>query len=146
MAKFTITNTKDLTGSTVNNFFSVGRDVLIAFGISFVLLFALAMLLTYSDIPESFIAGAVLAITVISNIFGGFLTARGADNKGWLHGSIGGLVYMIILYILRFSLTGMYNPINLVGMLATGFFAGAFGGILGINISKSRLLKNKKRS
>lgn len=145
MAKFAVTNTKDLTEGSVNGFFSVGKSILTAFGVSLLLLFVLAFSVTYSDMPESFIAGAVLAITVISNIAGGFIAAWRADNKGWLHGSIGGLIYMIILYILRFSLTGMYNPVNVVGMLATGFFAGAFGGVLGINISKNRLSKNKRR-
>lgn len=145
MAKFAVTNTKDFADSGVNGFFSVGKSILSAFGASFLLLLVLALSVTYSDMPESFIAGAVLGITVVSNIFGGFVAAWGAENKGWLHGSIGGLIYMIILYILRFSLTGMYNPINVAGMLATGFFAGAFGGILGINISKNRLSKTKRR-
>ena len=95
-----------------------------------------ALLLTYTDISESFIAPFSLAITVISSFFAGFKTASKAEKKGILWGALSAGVYIaVVLLIIMLPYSG---NISLFRVLSVGLslVSGAIGGILGINTKK----------
>jgi len=73
----------------------------------------------------------------------GIYAFRGIRNRGWLNGSIVGLVYMIILYLFS-SL--MYKNFTIdkyvITMTVIGVLTGAIGGIVGINVKKTTKYKH----
>lgn len=98
----------------------------------------LSLILANTDFPQRLITPAVVVTTIISVLTAGSVSTKGIRNKGWLNGSIVGLIYMIILYLIS-SL--IYNNFTIdkyvITMTVIGILAGAIGGILGINTGKT---------
>ena len=139
MPKISVVSVKDMRDVKLIEFVALFKSVLIAFVVTLVLLVVLALLMTYTSISESYIFMGVLVSTVISNIVGGALTARKARSSGWLNGALAGVVYMVILFLLGMVIRdSAVNVSNALGMFATGFFSGAFGGIIGINLNANK--------
>ncbi len=94
----------------------------------------LALIMANTDFPQRLITPAVILTTIVSVLTAGSVSTRGIHNKGWLNGSVVGLIYMIILYLVS-SL--VYNDFTIdkyvITMTAIGILAGAIGGIVGIN-------------
>jgi putative membrane protein (TIGR04086 family) len=97
----------------------------------------LALIMANTDFPQRFITPAVVLTTIASVLTAGSVSTRGIHNKGWLNGSVVGLIYMIMLYLVS-SL--VYNDFSIdkyvITMTAIGVLAGAIGGIVGINTGK----------
>lgn len=97
----------------------------------------LALIMANTDFPQKLITPAVVLTTIVSVLTAGSVSTRGIHNKGWLNGSVVGLIYMIILYLVS-SL--VYNDFTIdkyvITMTAIGILAGAIGGIVGINTGK----------
>jgi putative membrane protein (TIGR04086 family) len=133
-----IVNAPDFTISAklVNLFKFVG----VAYILTFVIFLAAAAFLTYTEFPQGMIPSVVVITTMISIMFAGSGFARSAKNKGWFNGMLAGLIYMVILYVISSLTLNTYGiDINGLIMLILGMAAGAFGGVVGIN------LKMKKR-
>ena len=97
-----------------------------------------ALILANLDFPQRLITPVVVVITVISVLTAGAVSTRGVRSKGWLNGSIVGLVYMLILYL--FSSIVYKNfavDRNVLTMTIIGVLSGAIGGIVSINTKKS---------
>lgn len=103
----------------------------------------LALILSNTDFPQRLATPAVVITTVISVLTAGSVSTRGIRNRGWLNGSIVGLIYMIILYLFSSLL---YNNFTIdkyvVTMAAIGILTGAIGGIVGINAKKTTKYKH----
>lgn len=98
----------------------------------------LALILANTDFPKRLITPAVVVTTIISVLTAGSISTRGIHNKGWLNGSIVGLIYMIILYLISsLVLNNFAIDKYVITMTAIGILAGAIGGIVGINTSKT---------
>lgn len=96
------------------------------------------LILANLDFPQRLITPVVVVITVISVLTAGAVSTRGVRSKGWLNGSIVGLVYMVILYL--FSSIVYKNfalDRNVLTMAVIGVLSGAIGGIVSINTKKS---------
>ena len=104
------------------------------------IVFALAaLLLTYTPMSESLISPLVILTSVISVIIAGISASRDIRRRGLLTGAIAGILYSVILYLFS-SLAGesiAISPYILI-MTVVSIFAGALGGILGINLSGKR--------
>ena len=104
------------------------------------IVFALAaLLLTYTPMSESLISPLVILTSVISVIISGVSASRDIRRRGLLTGAIAGILYSVILYLFS-SLAGesiAISPYILI-MTVVSLFAGAVGGILGINLSGKR--------
>lgn len=127
------------TGAVRSGLLGFGKAVLWAFGVTAAVFVLAALLLTYTPMPESLIPFVVILTAVVSVIAGGMSASRSAKSKGWLNGAVTGILYSVILYFFS-SLAGegFYFSGYILVMLAVGLFAGAFGGILGINLSDKR--------
>ena len=114
--------------------FSLLKGLLISYIITIPAFMLFALILANTEFPQRLTTPAVVATTLISVLTAGAVSTKGVRNRGWLNGSIVGLVYMIILYILS-SL--VYNDFTIdkyvVTMTIIGILAGAIGGIVGIN-------------
>jgi putative membrane protein (TIGR04086 family) len=133
--------------STLENGIRIGtvlRGVILAYIVTLIIFLVFAVLITYTNFPESAIPTVVVVTTVLSIIIAGTRVARKARSKGWLNGAIAGLTYMIILYFIScLALTGFVFDKYVLYMLILGIFTGAFGGVIGINL-KGGSYKAKK--
>lgn len=125
------------TGAAVNekmSMISLLKGLLVSYVITIPVFMLFALILANTDFPQRLTTPAVVVTTLVSVLTAGAISTKGIRNRGWLNGSIVGLVYMIILYILS-SL--VYNDFTIdkyvVTMTIIGVLAGAIGGIVGIN-------------
>lgn len=101
-----------------------------------ILLFIIiATLITYTNISESFIPLSTSIIMIIGIVYSSIYCAIHIRNKGWLHGGIIGLFYVLILMVVSIFIVPEYgfNSMSISKMiLGTG--AGIIGGMLGVNL------------
>jgi len=121
------------------------KGIVISYVVTIPLFVIFATVLANIDFPENFIGPAVDLITIIGIMAAGFYSTRGVRSRGWLNGSIVGIIYMLILYILSsivfkdFGINGHILALTILGILA-----GSVGGIVGINVKRSAYLKPKR--
>lgn len=93
-----------------------------------------ALILTNLDFPQKLMTPVVVIITVISVLTAGSVSTRGVRSRGWLNGSIVGLVYMLVLYLFSSILCKNFTIDRyVITMTIIGVLAGAIGGIMSIN-------------
>lgn len=138
MGKFSFASFQEATTEQGVTIGTILKGVLIAYLITLVIFLIFAVVITYTQFPESAIPTVVVVTTILSVIIAGTRVARKAKNRGWLNGAVAGMVYMIILYIISsLALTGFQFDRYVVYMFIMGLLAGAFGGIVGINLKRS---------
>jgi len=137
-AKLNIASLQDITA---DNGISIGvilKGILTAYIITIIIFLVFAVVITYTDFPESAIPAVVVVTTIISIIIAGSKVASRAKSKGWLNGAIAGILYMTILYIASSLIfNGFTFDRYVIYMFILGLFSGAFGGIIGINLKGS---------
>ncbi len=120
------------------------KTVLISFLITILLILLLSFLITYTDISSSVAKPYTIIVTILSIIFASILNGKKTSEKGWLNGTISGLIYMLILYITgSFTFMNFSINSNSITMFIVGLLSGALGGIIGIN-NKGKTKKPKK--
>ena len=97
----------------------------------------LSVVYTYTAFPAGLLKPFVTAVTVISLIVCGLLSAKRINGFGWLHGALAGIVYTLIRYIFgAMFINGFGVSSSTASMFLIGIIFGAAGGILGINFKK----------
>lgn len=110
------------------------KNIFISYAITFIMLLIFAFVITYADVSGSVVSPVVVVITLISIILAGALNGRKATEKGWLTGSVSGLLYMLILYFFGNILFHDFSiNSHAVMMITAGVLSGILGGIIGIN-------------
>lgn len=108
----------------------------VALGITLLLLFIFAVVLTYTNIAESVIKPVIIIVTAISILIGSSLSTLKIKKNGLLNGAIVGFIYILSLYIIS-SITGSGFNLNIISiiMIAASVAAGMVGGIIGVNLN-----------
>lgn len=110
------------------------REVIFSILFSLLLIFALSILLSTTNLNENLINPITIGIVTTSVFLGAFRISKNKKEKGILFGSLLGLAYMVILYILSsFSSFDFSLDINSIVMIILGILGGAIGGIIGVN-------------
>lgn len=105
--------------------------------LSLFLLLIYALILTYTNIPETTITPVVIIITAISILLGSIFSVRKIKKNGLINGGIVGLIYILTLYFTSsMCLVGFSISINSIIILISGIVAGMLGGIIGVNLYK----------
>ncbi len=113
---------------------NVTKGVIISIMCTLVFLFVFSIILTYTNISESFIAPVIIVITAISIFIGSSIGNIKLKKNGMLNGSLIGGIYLLSIYLLsgiigqNFSLSTQSIIIIIAGMVC-----GMFGGIIGVN-------------
>jgi putative membrane protein (TIGR04086 family) len=133
------------TGAAANekmSLFSLLKGLLVSYVITIPAFMLFALILANTDFPQKLISPAVVVTTIISVLTAGSVSTKGLKSRGWLNGSIVGLIYMFLLYIFS-SLLFKNFAIDkyVVTMAVIGILTGAIGGIVGINIKNSNKYK-----
>ena len=119
------------------SFKTIVKNVFISYGISLILFFIFAFLITYTNISYKIVSTVSVIITLLSIMTASILSGKKSSEKGWLTGCITGFIYMIILYLIGSVI--YRNPgisSNGIIMIIVGIMAGAIGSIIGINNKK----------
>ena len=105
--------------------------------ISFILLLIFAMLLCYTNLPESTMLPVILVTTGISILIGSMISTRKIRKNGILNGGMVGTIYIIVLYLISsLFLAGFNLTLNSFIMLIVGVITGMIGGIIGVNTNR----------
>lgn len=109
-----------------------GTVISIIFTMIFLLIFSL--LLTYTNISETFISPVIIVITATSIFIGSSMGSIKMKKNGLLNGALIGGIYLISIYLL----SGIINQNFALNMqsiiiIIAGMICGMFGGIIGVN-------------
>lgn len=111
------------------------KSILISWLITVPCFAVLALILTFTDFPENFIAPAVTIVTILSIFVAAMFGTAGKKNNGWLHGVLVGFLYVVSLYIISSIVFGNFAIDRyILTTLLIGVLTGALGGMTGINI------------
>lgn len=120
--------------SISRNFLNIIKGVIISIIFTLLFLFVFSIILTYTNISESFIAPVIIVITAISIFIGSSIGNIKLKKNGMLNGALVGGIYLLSIYLLsgiisqNFSLSTQSIIIIIAGMIC-----GMFGGIIGVN-------------
>lgn len=118
-------------------FFNIIKGAIISIIFTLIFLFIFSIILTYTNISESFIAPVIIVITAISIFIGSSIGNLKMKKNGMLNGALIGGIYLLSIYLLsgiinhNFSLT-----MQSIIIIISGMICGMFGGIIGVNKSK----------
>ncbi len=118
-------------------FFTIGKSVLIAYIITFILTLVYAILLSYTDISESTIPTCMFVINIFSVFIASSIAVIKIKENGLKNGGLVGLMYIIIMYLLS-SLTSVGFAVSgyAISTIIFNILLGMVGGIIGVNIAK----------
>ena len=110
------------------------KGVIISLITTMIFLFIFSIILTYTNVSESFTTPVIIVITAISILIGSSIGNFKASRNGLLNGAIIGGIYLLSLYVLsgliyqNFGLT-----MTSIIIIISGMICGMFGGIIGVN-------------
>lgn len=116
------------------SFFNIMKGVIISIIFTLIFLFIFSIILTYTNVSESFTEPVIIIITAISIFIGSSMGNIKMNKNGILNGALVGGIYLLSIYILsgiisqNFILTTQSVIIIIAGMIC-----GMFGGIIGVN-------------
>ena len=120
--------------SMSGKFLNILKGVIISIIFTLIFLFIFSIILTYTNISESFISPVIIIITAISIFIGSSIGNIKMKKNGMLNGAMVGGIYLLSIYLLsglihqNFSLT---TPSIII--IISGMICGMFGGIIGVN-------------
>ncbi len=119
----------------VQNIIRVVKGSIAAIIITLFCLFIFAMLLTYTSIQENTIQPVIIVITAISILIGSSISTMHVKKKGFLYGSLVGIIYIATIYLLS-AITGSGFSFSIYTgiMIGASIIAGMLGGMIGVNI------------
>lgn len=119
----------------INQFLLMLKGVCLSIGMTLIMILILSIVLSFSEIKENVIMPTVIFMSSFSILVGGFLVAKKMNEKGIVYGSLLGLIYMVILYLISSILNFDFSlNVNAVIMIVLGIVGGAIGGVLGVNL------------
>lgn len=118
-----------------NKFLLMVKGIAISMILSLLMMLILSMVLSFSSVKENVIMPTVIFISAFSILVSSFLVAKRIESKGIIYGSLLGLIYMLMLYLLSSILNFDFSlNTNAVVMITFGIVGGAIGGVLGVNL------------
>ncbi|WP_138752374.1 TIGR04086 family membrane protein [Paenibacillus sinopodophylli] len=96
----------------------------------------LSFLLHFTSMKESSLATNALLVHGFASLAGGFTSGRRSENKGWYNGGLLGFIYGAIVIIISFLASDASLSLHSALLLGLSLLAGAFGGIIGVNMKK----------
>ena len=110
----------------------IGSGISIA--ITIILLVIYASLLSFTSISETTIQAVTTIITIVSILIGSSLSTLKLKKNGIINGVIISIIYIGLIYFFSSIIEGNFtlNTKSII-MIIGGIFAGAIGGIIGVN-------------
>lgn len=119
------------------NFVAVGKGLLTAIVITFVLMLIIAAICYFATVQDRLLALFVFVSTGISVFLGALMAAKQISSAGLLHGVMLGLGYIAMMFLGKLVLgVDFCFTQRLVAMIICIMSCSMLGGILGINTKK----------
>lgn len=127
-------NREKMESVNSNNIFRVAKGSAISIILTVIILFIFALLLAYTNMPETVITPVVICTTGISLLIGSIVSSRKIRKQGILNGMLVGLIYVATIYLLSSMILKDFgiNTSSLI-MIVVAILTGALGGIIGVN-------------
>lgn len=117
-----------------------------AVGLTFIVLLALAAVLFFGNVGESFVAPAATVLALLALFFGAKLAARGLAGSGFALGAVIGILYYIFWYILSYFLFSQFSfSVRTAIFMLIGILTGGLGGTAGQHAPEQTAKKRKKK-
>lgn len=99
------------------------------------ILILMSVIITYSGVSELIMPMVASITIIISSLVGGMHIGSKAKRKGWLNGSLVGLIYIILMMMIGSLIAEEFvMGMNLLYKVLMGVIAGGIGGIVGVNL------------
>ena len=113
---------------------NIAKGVIISIIFTLIILFIFSILLTYTNISESFITPVIIVTTSISIFIGSSIGNLKMKKSGLLNGALIGGIYLLSIYLLSGTINHNFGlTMQSVIIIVAGMICGMFGGILGVN-------------
>ena len=123
------------TDVKTNGIFQILKGTGLALALSFLGVIILASILRTTPLSDGVIYPVNQTLKVVSTALGALLFVRG--EKGWLQGGGIGLLFTALAYVTFSAIGGNFSLSWLaLAELALAFFAGALGGVIGVNVRR----------
>ncbi len=110
------------------------RGLLLSVIISLVLLLVCSLILHFTAVPEKVTPYLACGVALLSVLCGSYHTGKRIGFRGWLHGGVVGILYIVILLLAGvLAQNGFTFGLNLFSKLFLGLVFGAAGGMWGVN-------------
>lgn len=110
------------------------KGVSISIIFTLIFLFIFSIILTYTNISETFIAPVIIVITAISIFIGSSIGNIKLKKNGLLNGALIGGIYLLSIYILSGLISQNFSlSMQSIIIIIAGMVCGMFGGIIGVN-------------
>ncbi len=96
----------------------------------------LSILLHFTSMKEANLPSGALIVHAVSALTGGFATGKRTEKRGWYYGALLGLIYGLIVLIISFLASDASITLRSALIVGAVALAGAFGGMIGVNMRK----------
>jgi len=124
------------TGRSISTVLKALKFILVSYVISVVIILLAALIVVYTDVPESFMTLSVKIVTFLGAFLSALFTSRHAMTKGWMCGMLTSLAHVFLLHLIAKLTMGVDPGLTFsAGELAISALCGFAGGIIGVNSS-----------
>lgn len=117
-----------------NYILSLAKGIAFSYILTFVLIILLAVVMTYTSLSESVIPVINSIIMILSISVGAIYMSLKISSKGWLNGSVIGIVYIILAILISSIFGSIVFNVYLVMKVLVALVTGAVGGMIGVNL------------
>ena len=110
------------------------KGTIISIICTLICLFIFSIILTYTNISESFITPVIIVITGISICIGSSIGNIKIKKNGMLNGALVGGIYISSIYLLSGIINQNFSlNMQSIIIIGVGMICGMLGGIIGVN-------------
>lgn len=111
------------------------KGLVACFAFLIVMSLILGFIFSVNDSVREEAMDRVLMVVNYTAIFiGGIMGARLAQTKGWLHGGLVGIIYMVIVIFIGSRYISVAFGLEIFLRITSGFLTGVLGGVVGVNL------------
>lgn len=119
------------------NFKSVLKALIFSVAATVLFLLVLGVVSYFSSLSEGTLSVIIFVLTMMCLLLGGLFAAKGAGQKGLLHGAAVGVGYALLLFVCSLiENKGFEFSMHLLSLGLGCIGAAALGGIFGVNGKK----------
>lgn len=97
-----------------------------------------SFILKFTAVEENSLKFITTAISFVALFAGGFITGGKGKQKGWLIGSLTGILYSLIIFLFQYLGYDRLFSIDQVIYHVCYILTAMMGGILGVNMSNTK--------
>lgn len=111
---------------------TIVRNLLISYMVTGILLLLISFLMLKFELSNAVLSGGIILTYILSNVIGGFLLGKSAEQKRFLWGLGMGALYFVVLVLISILTSPIANleGNRLLSVLFICLFSGMLGGMI----------------